>query len=150
MSAVPQAGPPLVRPMREADLPAVNEVERGAYEFPWSPGIFRDCLRVGYCCWVLEQDGAIKGHGIMQVGPNESHVLNLCVSATDQGQGFGRLLLSRLLRVAGELRRSVRPQGPAVRMVLPRSAARLHQDGRPGGCDQRERDPQGYQGPRRG
>ena len=102
MSAQPAPDSPLVRPMRESDLGAVIEVEREAYEFPWSPGIFRDCLRVGYCCWVLEHQGSLMGHGIMQAGAGESHILNLCVRATAQGQGFGRRLLSRLLEVASE------------------------------------------------
>ena len=81
MSALPSTSAPTLRPMREADLDTVNEVERSAYEFPWSPGIFRDCLRVGYCCWVLEHDDEVKGHGIMQAGAGESHIRNLCVSA---------------------------------------------------------------------
>ena len=120
MSAVLRPDAPLVRPMREADLDSVNQVEKGAYDFPWSPGIFRDCLRVGYCCWVLEHEGVIKGHGIMQVGGGESHVLNLCISAAAQGRGFGRLLLSQLIRVAQEhgadtVLLEVRPTNDAAR-----------------------------------
>ncbi|MDG6349115.1 ribosomal-protein-alanine N-acetyltransferase, partial [Luteimonas sp. 8-5] len=42
------------RPMREDDLDAVMEIERRAYPFPWTRGIFRDCLRAGYPAWVLE------------------------------------------------------------------------------------------------
>jgi ribosomal-protein-alanine N-acetyltransferase len=47
--AGPHTRPRLVRfrAMTPADLPAVAGVERAAYPFPWSEGIFRDCLRVG-------------------------------------------------------------------------------------------------------
>ena len=35
-----------IRSMREADLPEVVRIERASYAFPWTEGIFRDCLRV--------------------------------------------------------------------------------------------------------
>ena len=34
--------------------PGPAAVERAAYTYPWSLGIFRDCLRVGYLCRVAE------------------------------------------------------------------------------------------------
>ena len=89
-----------VRPMTESDLQAVLEIERLAYVFPWSEGIFRDCLRVGYCCWVLEHHGVVQGYGIVAVGAGESHVLNLCIRPALQGQGLGRHLLMHLLQTA--------------------------------------------------
>ncbi len=104
MSAVLEASAVRLRPMRESDLDAVIEIERGAYEFPWSIGVFRDCLRVGYCCWVLEELGLVHGYGVMQAGAGESHVLNLCVRASRQGEGLGRQLLGRLLEVARDHR----------------------------------------------
>ena len=122
MSAVLKGLPLEIRPMRDADLAAVLEIEREAYAFPWSEGIFRDCLRAGYCCWVVEQQGALCGYGIMQVGGGESHVLNLCVRASGRGQGMGRALLGRLLEVAREHRADtalleVRPTNrPALRL----------------------------------
>lgn len=100
MSAVLKDEPLCIRPMREMDLATVMEIEREAYAFPWSEGIFRDCLRAGYCCWVVERQGRVGAYGIMQVGAGESHVLNLCVCASGRGQGLGRALLSHLLDVA--------------------------------------------------
>ena len=100
MSAVLKGEPLDIRPMRDFDLSTVLEIEREAYAFPWSEGIFRDCLRAGYCCWVVEQAGMLCGYGIMQVGGGESHILNLCVRAGARGQGMGRALLARLLEVA--------------------------------------------------
>ena len=48
---------PELRPMHELDVPVVVAVERSSYQFPWSEGIFRDCLRVGYVCRVVEVGG---------------------------------------------------------------------------------------------
>lgn len=104
MSAVLKGESLDIRPMRTGDVAFVLEIEREAYEFPWSEGIFRDCLRAGYCCWVVEQRGLVCGYGIMQVGAGESHILNLCVRASGRGQGLGRTLLGHLLEVAREHR----------------------------------------------
>jgi len=104
MSAVLKDEPLQIRPMRDADLAMVLDIEREAYTFPWSEGIFRDCLRAGYCCWVVEQGELVRAYGIMQVGAGESHILNLCVRASGRGQGLGRALLNHLLEVAIEHR----------------------------------------------
>lgn len=122
MSAALDIADIVIRPMRSNDLPMVVGVESGAYEFPWSAGIFRDCLRVGYCCWVLERDHVIDAHCIMQIGGAKSHILNLCVRRGAQGLGLGRSLLTRLLEVARDQRAEtalleVRPtNGPARKL----------------------------------
>ena len=56
------------RPMTLADVPGVIAVERASYPFPWSDGVFRDCIRVGYLCRVVECLGEIGGYGIMSYG----------------------------------------------------------------------------------
>jgi ribosomal-protein-alanine N-acetyltransferase len=108
-----------IRAMAEADLPAVVAVERASYQFPWSEGIFRDCLRVGYTCRVVELAGEIIGHAILSVGAGEAHILNLCVREEFRCRGVGRRLLEHLLergRVAGmaEAFLEVRPTNTAA------------------------------------
>ena len=93
---VPPA-PVMHRRMAEADLDTVMELESAAYMFPWSTGIFRDCLRVGYTCRVLQTSDGIGGYGIMSMGAGEAHVLNLCVRADLRGRSYGRRLLAWLL-----------------------------------------------------
>lgn len=98
---------PRLRPMREADLGAVLEVERAAYEFPWSRAIFRDCLRVGYYCFVYETAGGLVGHGIVSIGTDECHLLNICVHPDYQRRGLGRALVNFLLAFARRKRARV-------------------------------------------
>jgi ribosomal-protein-alanine N-acetyltransferase len=88
-----------LRPMQEEDLDAVMAIEEAAYEFPWTLGIFQDCLRVGYCCWVATSDGLIIGYGVMSVAVDECHILNLCIRPDYQRLGLGRKLIGRLLRL---------------------------------------------------
>jgi len=86
-----------LRPMSEEDVEAVLGVERAAYAHAWTEGIFRDCLRVGYCCWVCLLDGMAIGHGVISVAAGECHVLNVCVHPQWQGQGIGRKILRHML-----------------------------------------------------
>ncbi len=102
MSAVLNEPVSHIRPMRVADLPAVLVVENRAYSHPWSEGILRDCLRVGYSCWVCEAGDALVGHAVMSIALGEAHLLNLCVDPGRQRRGVGRRLLHRALRVARE------------------------------------------------
>jgi ribosomal-protein-alanine N-acetyltransferase len=110
------------RAMREADLVEVNRLERAAYLFPWSEAIFRDCLRVGYFCRVLEASDGLAGYAIMSMGAGEAHVLNLCLRANLRGQAIGQRFLSWLLhqaRTSGQdwAFLEVRPSNrPAIRL----------------------------------
>lgn len=86
-----------IRPMTAADVQDVIAIERAAYQFPWSDGIFRDCLRVGYVCRVLTLGAGAVGYGVMSVGAGEAHILNLCVHENFRCRGMGRQLLEHLL-----------------------------------------------------
>lgn len=92
--------PVALRPMREDDLVAVHALEERAYEFPWTLGIFRDCLRSDYAAWVLEEEGAVIGYVLMSVAAGEAHILNVCVAPELQGRGLGRKLVRAILHVA--------------------------------------------------
>ena len=86
-----------IRPMTDADVSSVVALERAAYQFPWSEGIFRDCLRVGYICRVAASGSRLIGYGVMSVGAGEAHILNLCIDAGFRCQGVGRRMLDYLL-----------------------------------------------------
>ncbi len=86
--------------MEAGDLDDVVAIENAAYAFPWSLGIFCDCLRVGYLCRVLELEGRVIGYGILSLLAEESHVLNLCISPDYRRMGFGRQLLRHLLELS--------------------------------------------------
>jgi ribosomal-protein-alanine N-acetyltransferase len=108
-----------IRPMHELDVPVIVVIERAAYQFPWSEGIFRDCLRVGYVCRVVEVEGDMAGYGIMSIGAGEAHILNVCIRDEYRCRGFARRMLVYLLeraRSAGmfEAFLEVRPSNTAA------------------------------------
>ncbi len=104
MSALVQDPLLTMRPMSEADLDGVMQLETRCYDFPWTRGIFEDSLRVGYFCWVYSLDDEVIGYGVMSVAVGEAHILNLCIGKDHQGHGLGRRLLRRLLTLAKEHR----------------------------------------------
>jgi ribosomal-protein-alanine N-acetyltransferase len=87
----------VIRAMAEADVGSVVALERASYQFPWSEGIFRDCLRVGYVCRVAMSGARLIGYGVMSVGAGEAHILNLCIDVAYRCQGNGRRMLDYLL-----------------------------------------------------
>jgi ribosomal-protein-alanine N-acetyltransferase len=102
------------RSMLPSDIPGVGIVERASYAFPWSEGIFRDCLRVGYLCRVAECEGQVIAYGIVAMGAGEAHILNICVSEAMRCRGVGRQMMKLLLERArqagmGEVFLEVRP-----------------------------------------
>lgn len=122
MSAVLHAPRPKLRPMEERDVAMVAAIERAAYPFPWNATIFRDCLRVGYNCWLAEVEGTVAGYGVLSVAAAEAHILNLCVAPEWQGRGIGRTLLTRVIQLARYHRvkgifLEVRPSNTAARRL---------------------------------
>jgi len=89
--------PVSVRTMSHDDLPMVSDIERRSYDFPWSHGVFRDCLLAGYHCLVLEHGDTVAGYAILSIAAGEAHVLNLCVAPDYRSLGYGGLLLDEVL-----------------------------------------------------
>lgn len=85
--------------MKPDDVPSVVAIEHLMYPFPWTEGIFRDCLAVGCQGYVVEQDGRVVGYAMLSSGAGEAHILNLCVDAPFSRKGYGRRLLRHCLDV---------------------------------------------------
>lgn len=90
------------REMTIDDVPVIMEIEKQIYTHPWTRGIFLDCMRVGYNCWVYVEDDNVLAYGLVSVAVNEAHILNICVSPHVQGRGLGKLMLYKLMQLAAE------------------------------------------------
>ena len=112
----------LIRPMRQRDIAGVLRIEKLSYEFPWTAGIFHDCMQAGYSCWVHESAGQVSGYYVLMIGPGEAHMLNVAVSPDWRGQGLGRNLVLHAIdgsrdRHAHLLFLEVRPTNEAARKL---------------------------------
>ncbi len=86
-----------IRKMRPQDLPDVLAIEKRSSVTPWSERMFLDEFSNPFAfCYVIEEGGAVKrlvAYICFRILGNESEVLNLCVSPSWRGQGFGRKLM---------------------------------------------------------
>jgi len=89
--------PSVIRDMGHDDVSMVSDIERRSYEFPWSHGVFRDCLLAGYQNIVLVRDGSVVGYGVLSIAAGEAHILNICVHPDCRSHGYGEKLLDELL-----------------------------------------------------
>jgi [ribosomal protein S18]-alanine N-acetyltransferase len=97
VSAALENWPVRIRPMQGEDLDAVWDIEQRAYAYPWSKGIFVDCLHVPYLCEVIEEAGQTIGYSVMSLAGDEAHLLNLCLDEPARGRGIGARVLERLM-----------------------------------------------------
>lgn len=100
MSAVAGQGECLCRPLGEEDIEWVLAIERCSYDYPWTPGVFRECLRAGYSMWGAFVDDALVGYCVMSVVVGESHILNLCIDPAHRRHGVGWQLMLQMMAVA--------------------------------------------------
>ena len=90
-----------LRRMRDEDLSSVLAIEAKNYNFPWSEGIFKDCLKSGnYSCWICEELDVIVGYSIVSMAVGEAHIMNICVDPAIQKQGVGSKLLENMIELA--------------------------------------------------
>ena len=93
---------PHFRRMSEADVESVLSIEFAAFSHPWTRGIFLDCIKSGYECWLMFLGDQQVGHGVLSAAGDECHLLNLTVKPQSQSNGLGGKLLDHLMRQGGE------------------------------------------------
>ena len=114
-----------LRPMVEADLPAVMAIENAIYAFPWTLGNFRDSLAAGYECWTYVRADELIGYAVLMYAADEAHLLNISIAAACQRQGHGSALLERVCELAHArgahlLYLEVRPSNAGARQLYER------------------------------
>ena len=113
---------PVVRFLNAGDIDRVMEIEESAYDFPWSRGIFEDCLRVGYDCRGLVLGSLLIGYTVQTQFAGECHLLNLCIDPQWQRQRYGSVLLEQVIDSAtrgkcSSLFLEVRPSNRAAKAI---------------------------------
>jgi ribosomal-protein-alanine N-acetyltransferase len=90
---------PTPRPLAEADLDRVAELERRIFPDPWSRGAFEEALGLGAtgAFAVDDESGQVVGYGVCRLLADQGEILNLAVSPERRGQGLGSALLSAML-----------------------------------------------------
>ena len=87
----------MLRPMVEADLPWVLDLDRSSHLTPWSEGNFRDALSAGNLCLVGDRDGVVVACAVLQMAAGEAELLTLAVTPDARRSGLGREMLAALI-----------------------------------------------------
>lgn len=109
---------PLIRRLGHDDLDRIMAIELASYPYPWTRGIFKDCIDVGYDCWGLQGVTGLWGYSVHTHAAGECHLLNLCITPEHQRSGYGGVLLGHVTRLArlqgcNCMFLEVRPSNPA-------------------------------------
>jgi len=94
----------ILRPMQQEDVEGVMAIETTVTEFPWTASIFSDCIKVGYGCWILDDEGSICGYGLISSSAGEAHILNISIKPERQGQKLGLRMMRHLIKQAKYLK----------------------------------------------
>lgn len=94
-----------IRPMTEADVPAVAALEAEIFTDAWSEKLYRETLACGrYDCQVLEvttdredRERIVAGYFCGQVILDEAEVHRIAVRPELRGKGYGQVLLQDFL-----------------------------------------------------
>ena len=68
-----------IRLMQYDDIEEISLIDKDSYIYPWSKGIFRDCLLADYYNQVIEIEKTIVGYSVMTINTEGAHILNLCI-----------------------------------------------------------------------
>lgn len=87
------------RPLTEADVDQVADLERRVFPDPWPRQAFLDALsEPGTGAFVVKRtDGLVAGHGICRSISDEGEILNLAIEPALRGLGLGSHLLDSML-----------------------------------------------------
>ncbi len=90
------------RPMREADIPAIVDIEHEVFSSPWSYSMFESELsRPNIAKYVVAvSDGIIVGYGGMWLVINETHITNIAVIPSMRRKGIGKDILYHMMDIA--------------------------------------------------
>ncbi|HLQ60683.1 MAG TPA: ribosomal protein S18-alanine N-acetyltransferase [Candidatus Acidoferrales bacterium] len=91
-----------IEPMREADVPTIQEIERQIFSTPWPRNAYYRELssRNSAHYVVLRRDAELIGYGGMWRMYDEAHVTTIGVRREEQRHGFGRILFAGLVQAA--------------------------------------------------
>ena len=82
--------------LAENQIEAWLAIEKSAYSHPWTRMNFLDSIRSGYNCQGLWGGDELIGYFVAMLGVEETHLLNLTVAPSHQGQGWAKLMLEAL------------------------------------------------------
>lgn len=91
-------------PLRYEHLRQMAEIEREAFDQPWTENMFIPELNAGDAYYLV----GVRGNEVLCYGGfhkvlDEGHITNIAVKQSERGRGFGKFLMSMLISKAREI-----------------------------------------------
>ncbi|GAB2915374.1 ribosomal protein S18-alanine N-acetyltransferase [Rheinheimera gaetbuli] len=81
------------------DIAAVLRIEQAANSYPWTEASFASSFAESYFSYkLLDNAGNIVGFYIAQLILEQLELFNICVAPTQQGKGYGHILMQHFLQ----------------------------------------------------
>ena len=95
----------MLEPMREPDVPIVQEIEREIFSTPWPRNAYYRELSSRNSAYyvVLRADTEVIGYGGMWRMYDEAHVTTIGVRRDLQHEGYGRIIFAGLVQAAYDM-----------------------------------------------
>ncbi len=91
----------IFRPMLEADLEKVVEIEKASMPSPWSKELFDEELNRNLAHYfVLEVEGKVAGYMGYWEAPEEAHIINLAIGPSYRNKGLGLEMMNHCMEYA--------------------------------------------------
>ncbi len=91
-------------PLRYEHLRQMAEIEKEAFDMPWSENMFIPEITSDNATYVVGmRDDEVVCYGGFHKVLDEAHITNIAVRKDDRGKGIGKLLMATLIMKAREL-----------------------------------------------
>ncbi|MBQ8094176.1 MAG: ribosomal protein S18-alanine N-acetyltransferase [Clostridia bacterium] len=94
-----------VRPAAEKDIADLAAIEQAEFGVPWSENSIRhDVLENPAARWIVlaDKDDSVIAYAALWLVLDEGHIINVAVRHSEQGKGYGKLILNALIDLARE------------------------------------------------
>jgi|TARA_B110000014_G_C20056114_1_gene549682 ribosomal-protein-alanine N-acetyltransferase len=81
----------------EQDLNVLMPIELACHSHPWSEKTFKSCIGGRYFGEKLHIENALKGFYVAEFIIDEATLMDICVSPSEQGNGYGKALLNQFI-----------------------------------------------------
>ncbi|MCP8900307.1 ribosomal protein S18-alanine N-acetyltransferase [Gilvimarinus xylanilyticus] len=87
-----------LRPLTEADIEPLCEIEKRAHSHPWSRRLFTDCLHSRQRCILIFTGRTLVGYFVVTYAAGSAELLNIAIDPSQQGKGLAFAALTHLIQ----------------------------------------------------
>ncbi len=91
---------PSFHTIEPSDVNQLMPIENACHGAPWSENTFKSCIGGRYFSQYINKDNKAIGFYVGEYVAGEATLMNICVEPSQQGNGFGKVLLLQFLTEA--------------------------------------------------